>query len=299
MAEVGRCASGISHSRSMSQAFESTNGARRNAPQLPWRIEDIDLSAIDRARVREDETLFFLLATSSFVEIASQVYTANLAHYYTGDDGMLAWLRSQWEQEELQHGRALRAYVQAVWPEFDWEAGNASFYREYSARCTLAEFEPTRGLELAARCVVETGTATYYRAIHDYTDEPVLKTITGHIKSDEVRHYSYFWHFFEAYRVRESLSRWRVLRAVARRVVEAFDDDGLIAFRHAFCARYPDRTFERRHYDAFQADLKRIMRRHFPVEMAVKMLLKPLDLPARVQRLVLPALTRGAALAFL
>jgi hypothetical protein len=283
----------------MIAASESTNGARRNAPQLPWRIEDIDLCVIDRARVRDDETLFFLLATSSFVEIASHVYTANLARYYAGDDELLDWLRTRWEHEEIQHGRALRAYVQAVWPEFDWQTANDAFYREYSARCTLAEFEPTRGLELAARCVVETGTATYYRTIHDYTEEPVLKTITGHIKADEVRHYGHFWRFFEAYRARERPSRWRVLRAVARRVVEAFDDDGLIAFRHAFCTRYPGRTFERRHYDAFQVGSKHIIRRHFPVEMAVKMLLKPLDLPGRVQRLALPALTRGAALAFL
>jgi hypothetical protein len=280
----------------MIQAVESPGGARRDAPELPWRIEDIDLSAIDRARVREDETLFFLLATASFVEIASHVYTANLARYYAGDQDVRAWLTGRWEQEEIQHGRALRAYVQAVWPEFDWEAANAAFYREYSARCTLAEFEPTRGLELAARCVVETGTATYYRTIHDYTDEPVLKTITGHIKADEVRHYSYFWRFFEAYRARERLGRWRVLRAVARRVVEAFDDDGLIAFRHAFCIRYPGRTFERRRYDTFQADLKRILRRHFPLEMAVKMLLRPVDLPVTVERLMLPVLTRGAAL---
>jgi hypothetical protein len=32
------------------------------------------------------------------------------------------------------------------------------------------------------------------------------------------------------------------------------------------------------------------MRRHFPVEMALKMLLKPLYLPARLQRVVLPPL---------
>lgn len=281
----------------MPPTTESTDLARTNA--LPWKIEEIDLSAIDRARVREDETLFFLLATSSFVEIASHVYTVNLASYYAGDDNIRDWLTGCWEQEEIQHGRALRAYIEAVWPEFDWETANAAFYREYASRCTLAEFEPTCGLELAARCVVETGTATYYRIVHDYTDEPVLKTITGHIKADEVRHYSYFWRFFQAYRAREGLSRWPVLRAVVRRVIEAVDDDGLIAYRHAFSVRHPDRSFERREYDAFQRRFKRIMRRHFPAEMAAKMLLKPLELPDRVQRLVLPALTRGAALALL
>ena len=263
------------------------------APPLPWRLEDIDLSAIDPARVREDDTLFFMLASSSFVEIASALYTRNLSTYYAGNDAVLEWLNDHWEHEEVQHGRALRAYVMAVWPEFDWEAANAAFYADYAARCTLDEFEPSQGLELAARCVVETSTATFYRTVHDYTDEPVLKRITGHIKSDEVRHYSHFWKFFEQYREREGVGRTRTLRAIVKRVIEVANDDGLIAFRHAFAHRYPDRPFERRHYDAFLVEMKGIMRRHFPVEMGLKMLLKPLDLPATLQRLVLPPLRRG------
>jgi tRNA isopentenyl-2-thiomethyl-A-37 hydroxylase MiaE len=275
---------------------ESCASPHLPALPLPWRLEDIDLGAIERDRVRGDETLFFLLATSSFVEIASALYARNLCTYYTADDTVLDWLNGHWEQEEIQHGRALRAYVQAVWPEFDWEAANTAFYADYGARCTLDEFEPTQALELAARCVVEMATATFYRTVHDYTDEPVLKTITGHIKSDEVRHYSHFWRFFERYRAREKLGRIKTLRAIVRRVLEVANDDGLIAYRHAFAVRYPDRRFERRHYDAFQADLKRILRRHFPVDMGLKMLLKPLDLPAALQRLVVPPLRKGAGL---
>ena len=266
------------------------------AAPLPWRLEDIDLSAIDVERVRGDETLFFLLATSSFVEIASGLYTRNLSAYYSGDNAVLGWLNGNWEQEEIQHGRALRAYVQAVWPEFDWGAANAAFYADYSARCTLEQFEPTQGLELAARCVVETATATFYRTVYDYTDEPVLKAITGHIKSDEVRHYSYFWRFFEQYRRREKVGRAKVLRAIVRRLAEVANDDGLIAYRHAFAVRYPQRRFEQRHYDQFQVELKRILRRHYPVDMGLKMLLKPLDLPAALHSLVLRPLRKGVRL---
>ena len=267
-----------------------------SAEPLPWRLEEIDLSAVDAQRVRGDDTLFFMLTSGSFVEIASGLYARNLSAYYSDDDAVVSWLNGNWEQEEIQHGRALRAYVQAAWPEFDWEAANGAFYADYSARCTLEEFEPTKGLELAARCVVETATATFYRMLHDYTDEPVLKIITGHIKSDEVRHYSYFWRFFERYQQHEKVGRAKVLRAIVRRVAEVADDDGLIAFRHAFAVRYPQRRFERRYYDQFQRDLKRILRRHYPFDMALKMLLKPLDLPATLQNLVLPPLRAGARL---
>jgi rubrerythrin len=268
------------------------------AAPLLWRIEDIDLSAIDTARVRDDETLFFMLVTSAFVEITSAVYTRNLSHFYADDPEVLAWLNQNWEQEEIQHGRALRDYVRTVWPEFDWDAANAAFFEEYSARCALDEFEPSQALEMAARCAVETSTSTFYRTLHEYTDEPVLKRITGHIRADEVRHYSYFLRFFMKYVERDRASRWQVTRAVVRRVLEATDDDGLIAFRHAFRARYPQRAFRQSDYDKFRSDLKAILRRHFPVEMAAKMLLKPVRLPARAQRLLVPALTRVSVLAF-
>jgi hypothetical protein len=146
--------------------------------------------------------------------------------------------------------------------------------------------------------VVETGTATYYRTIHLYTSEPVLRAITGHIKSDEVRHYSYFLRAFERLHRAQPVARWAILRALVRRVREASDDDALIAYRHAFAVRYPQRRFEPADYDRFRADVKRIMRRCYPTEMAVKMLLKPLHLPAGLQRLLIPVLSRGAGLVF-
>lgn len=264
---------------------------------LPWRIEEIDFSAIDCARVRDDETLFFLLTTSAFVEIASDLYTRNLSRYYADDADALAWLNGSWEQEEIQHGRALRDYVRAVWPQFDWDGANRAFFEDYSARCTLEEFEPSQALEMAARCVVETGTASFYRMLHDYTDEPVLKRITGHIRSDEVRHYSHFLRFFHKYVDRDHATRWQVVRAIARRVAEAGDDDGLIAFRHAFRTRYPQRPFRDSDYAAYRARLKQIMRRYFPAEMAAKMLLKPVRLPAWLQRPLVPAIVRLSVLA--
>jgi hypothetical protein len=266
---------------------------------LPWRIEEIDLSAVDVGRVRDDETLFFLLTTSAFVEIASAIYTRNLSHYYADDPDVVGWLNQNWEQEEVQHGRALRDYVRAVWPEFDWDKANVAFREDYEARCTLEAFEPSQALEMAARCVVETCTATFYRMLHSYTDEPVLKRITDHIRADEVRHYSHFLRFFQKYVDRDQANRWQTTRAVIRRVAEVGDDDGLIAFRHAFQVRYPDRTFRQSDYEAFRASLKGILRQHFPAEMATRMLLRPLRPPARVQRLLVPVLSRMSVLAFM
>ena len=46
---------------------------------------------------------------------------------------------------------------------------------------------------MIARCVVESGTSSYYSAIRDATDEPVLKEIAGRIAADEYRHYKLFY----------------------------------------------------------------------------------------------------------
>lgn len=175
-----------------------------------WTIEDIDFSRIDLARVRQDEDLFYLVACASFVESGSDLYTHNLVEYYKGDAEVETWLREQWEQEELQHGAALRAYVEHVWPEFDWQRAYQGFLDEYSQYCKVELLEPTRAQELAARCVVETGTSTYYRALARATDEPVLKQLAGLIANDEVNHYKHFYHYFRRYRREENIGRSRV-----------------------------------------------------------------------------------------
>ena len=46
---------------------------------------------------------------------------------------------------------------------------------------------------MIARCVVESGTSSYYSAIRDATEEPVLQEIAGRIAADEYRHYKLFY----------------------------------------------------------------------------------------------------------
>ncbi len=171
-------------------------------------------------RVRGDRDLFYLLVSASFIESGSDTYAGNLATYYARVPDAAGWLSEHWEAEELQHGLALRRYVEHVWPEFDWERGYARFFGEYSKTCSIDQFEPTEGLEMAARCVVETGTAAYYRALEQASDEPVLRDLTRRISNDEVRHYKHFYHFFNRFAESERLGRLRVLGALARRLLE-------------------------------------------------------------------------------
>jgi hypothetical protein len=169
----------------------SPTQAATSARSAHWQIRDINFDAIDFAATRADETLLAIIASASMIESASDVYTANLVQYYSTDSEVRDWLTGQWEPEELQHGRALRAYVERVWPSFDWERTFKSFVDDYSNYCVVEELGPTPALEMAARCVVETGTATLYRAIDQYAREPVLRDIVRRIAEDEVRHFKH------------------------------------------------------------------------------------------------------------
>jgi len=266
---------------------------------LPWTLENLDFSRIEIARVRQNEDLFFLLCSASFVESGSDLYTHNLVDHFAGDETLQTWLSQHWEHEELQHGRALAAYVKTVWPEFDWDKGFAAFWDEYGAVCTAEQLESSRGLELAARCVVETGTASLYRALNDITDEPVLKQLTGHIKSDEVRHYKNFYQHYRIYREREGFGRYKVFRAILRRVNEIRSEDSDIALRHVFNQCYPQHKDNQAEFKRITGRAQDLLRRNIPAEMTVKMLLKPLELPPRLQNAMEKPLAKLAEKLFL
>lgn len=227
--------------------------------------------------IRDDESLFYVLAGASFVESGSDLYTHNLVSYYKDDPEVAEWLNTHWEPEELQHGRALRAYIEHVWPEFDWESAFRAFFAEYSKSCTVDEFEASQALEMAARCIVETGTATLYGSINRYTKEPVLKRLTALIRSDEVRHYKYFYRYFHRYNDIEHNSRFAVLGALARRLIEIRKDDSEVALRHVLAVRSQCRPDNLPTLQEVNSRSRAIVRKNLPTDMSVKMFLKPLD----------------------
>jgi hypothetical protein len=253
-----------------------------------WTLHDIPLDRVDVGSMRANEELFLLLAGASFVETGSDLYTGNLILHFRDDAEVSDWLLSRWEPEELAHGRALRAYVNHVWPDFDWEAAFGEFITEYSRMCTQDDLESSRCLEMAARCVVEMGTATYYRTIRSVASEPVLEHLTGLIQRDEVRHYKHFYRYFSKYNRIESRSRASVAGALVRRLREIAGSDVDCGLWHPFHARHMHLARGGREFRDAVSAAADLLRRHYPTEMAVKMLLKPLSLPASVNRWTTP-----------
>ncbi len=261
-----------------------------------WSIGDIPYGALAHESVRDDGLMFDIVASASFIEITSDLYTRNLVEYFRDDDEVAGWLAQHWEHEELQHGAALKKYVQTAWPDFDWEAAYRSFHADYGPLCTLERLAPSRSLEMAARCVVETGTASFYRALSDASPEPVLKRLAAEISADEVRHYKHFHRYFLRYRQIERPSRFAILRTLLNRAADVESEDTFCAYKAVFHVRNPGADFERADYDAYRDRVLHLMRHHFPHQMAVKMLLKPLGMSPLVGRAMLPAATSATRL---
>jgi hypothetical protein len=279
---------------------QASDPARRKVykGQRGWDYRKLDFSAIDHPAVAQDELLFYLLMCGSFVEIMSDLYTSNLVRYYEGEADLLQWLQQTWEPEEIQHGQALRAYVQAVWPQVDWQQAFDGFCAEYAPLCNDANLEPSKALEMAARCIVETGTSSFYRALFNYATEPVLCQLLANIKADEVRHFKYFYSFFQRFNQREGNSPRRVAAVLWRRIREIRNEDTKLAYKYAYRARC-GHDMSPGDFERFHAQMRRWAKQHYPYRMAFEMATQPLPLPQGLKRLMTRpavALLRAAAL---
>lgn len=264
---------------------------QRNAPADPaptphtprWRVDDMDWARIDHDQIAGNEELFYLLVSASFIESGSDLYTSNLSAHYADYPEVAAWLQAQWEHEELQHGRAFELYVKAAWPEFPWQPAFESFIAEYGPLCTMDELEPNRALELAARCVVEMGTTTYYQTLRSLSTEPLLTELLGHIRADEVNHYKHFLAYFKLLNSQRPVGRARVARVLYKRLLELRESDSDVALRHVWAHKGGMFADGAQSFEGISQRVYQLVSSRLPADQAVRMLLKPLMLPRRVE----------------
>lgn len=269
----------------------SPQSAQRNTSH--WTLDDIEWHRIDHSLVRNDAIMRYIVTAASFIETGSDLYTANLVKHFP-DVAAQHWLESHWQPEELQHGHALRKYIETVWPELDWENNYHGFLAEYSQLCTMEELEPSRALEMAARCVVETGTSSFYATLQLFSKEPVLKTLAGLIRRDEVSHYNHFRHFFKSYQEKERIGRIGVTRSLYKRLTEVENEDAYIGLKHAWQMHHPNESFTQEQYKRIFHDIRRILAGYYPYRTALKMLLQPLSLNRSLVKYSLPLLEHAA-----
>jgi hypothetical protein len=238
-----------------------------------WTLDDIPWHRFDPAKV--DPELLPLVKAASLVEANGADYSRYLCNVFA-DDLVFQDAARLWGREEVQHGQALGRWAELADPRFDHAAARARFTEGF--RVPLDAKSSVRGSragELVARCIVETGTSSYYSALEEAADEPVLKAICARIAADEIRHYTLFHRHLERYLAREGLGRWGRLRIALSRVAESEDDE--LSYAYHAANEHPRAYDRRRAAQEYGGRAASIYRRHH-VEHAVALVFRAVGL---------------------
>ena len=188
-----------------------------------WTLDDIPWQDFDPVKVNSD--VLKVVKTAALVERNGADYGLYLDNVFH-DDADFRSAAAVWAKEEEQHGLALGRWAEMADPAFNFDDAFARFKNLY--RIPVESTQSVRGScagELCARCVVESGTSSFYSAIRDGVDEPVLRAICKRIASDEYRHYKLFSDHLARYQSIEPLSTWQRLKVVVSRFRETSDDE--------------------------------------------------------------------------
>jgi hypothetical protein len=242
-----------------------------------WTLDDVDWSGFEPARV--DPDLLAAVKAASLVEYNAPDYVAYLKRVYSGAPASTIQNIEHWGEEEIQHGLALARWAELADPSFDFNRAFARFrtkYRPWHFENASLSIRGSRRGEMITRCVVESGTSSFYSAIRDASAEPVLKEVAGRIAADEFRHYRLFYDIL-ASDPEPDLPRWHKLWVAVTRVKESNDDELACAY---YCANVPaeregELPYKRRTYArAYHSKAMTLYRRHH-IDKLVRMVVKP------------------------
>ncbi|MBT3628378.1 MAG: ferritin-like domain-containing protein [Rhodospirillaceae bacterium] len=193
-----------------------------------WTLDDINWDSFEPDKV--DTELLKLVKAACMIEHHSSAYGQYLCAIFNEEPGVCEDALT-WSEEEVQHGKALRRYAELADPNFDFDDAFARFTKGHPI--DVAAEQSIRGSlcgEMVARCAVEVGTSSYYSALRDSIDEPVLREICRNIAADEFRHFKLFYKYAKHFQETERLSRWARFKIALGRFLETGDDELSFAY---------------------------------------------------------------------
>lgn len=206
-----------------------------------WTPDDIPWADFDAGKLSDD--ILKVVKAAAMVERNAGDYTEYLGRVFAADP-TFRQLAVQWRSEEVQHGDVLGRYAELADPTFNFQERFRRFTAGY--KVPLDSDGSVRGSqtgELLARCIVETGTSSFYSALRDATDEPVLKAICHRVAGDEFRHYKWFYNYMKRYMDQEGVGIFRRTLVAIGRIRETDDDE--LAFAYHAANEAPDIAYDR------------------------------------------------------
>ena len=245
-----------------------------------WSNDDVDWSRFDASKV--DRELLAAVKAASLVEYNAHDYVSYLRRIYAEIRPEAMDSFEIWGKEEIQHGLALGRWAEIADPSFNFREAFARFQAGYKPAHFARGDGSVRGSrrgEMIARCVVESGTSSFYSAVRDASEEPVLREIAGRIAADEFRHYRLFYEILIS-ETEAELPLWRRLWVAITRVNESDDDELSYAYYCANVSPAQTATIPYRRdvfAKAYHAAGMSLYRRHH-IDRLVKMVAKPAGL---------------------
>lgn len=242
-----------------------------------WTMDDVHWSLFDQQKV--EPTLLAAIKAAALVEYNAPDYVVYLKRIFADSSAATLASIEQWGQEESQHGLALGRWAELADPDFKLEEAFVRFRKGYTPNhFAVHEADSVRGSrrgEMIARCVVESCTSSYYSAIRDATEEPVLKEIAGRIAADEYRHYKLFYDTLNA-QTEPDIGFWKRLMIAVGRVRESDDDELAYAY---YCANVPPEKeamtpYKRKKYSRLSANASMAVYHRKHIQKLVQMVAK-------------------------
>jgi rubrerythrin len=242
-----------------------------------WHIDQVAWDRFDPSKV--DPAVVPLVKAAAMVERNGLDYAVYLNRVFADDPDFRA-AADYWAIEEVQHGDALGRWATLADPGWDYEAAFARYRAGYKLPLDAeASVRGSRTGELIARCMVETGTSSYYAALGDATEEPVLREICRLIAADEFRHYKLFYDHMRRYLSREHIGILRRLRIAAGRIGESEDDE--LAFAWHCGNDAPGEAYEHKRCSASYMARAMSFYRFHHIERGMGMIFKAVGLKPR------------------
>ncbi len=212
-----------------------------------WCQDDIPWDRFDPSKV--DPDILKIVKAASMVEKNGDDYAVYLCNVFSDDPDFQGAARA-WAEEEVQHGDVLGRWAELADASFRFDESFKTFTDGYKLPLDATKsVRGSRAGELVARCIVEVGTSSYYTALGNAAEEPVLKAICKNIAADELRHYKLFYTHLRGYLEKEDLNQWQRLKVALTRIVESEDDELAYAYYAANGAGGPyDRQRSSREY---------------------------------------------------
>ena len=237
---------------------------------------------------RHNGLVFYGLAAASFLETAIPLHATALLQVFAAEPEIQRWIEESWWPAKYAHGRDARAYIEATWPEFDWNAAYAQFYETYRPLvCRRQDANPAR--EALVRSVAAAQASAFYRCLGTAADDGVLRRMLHRMAADESLHFACFRRLFARLERGKRLGLLTTYKTIVACAKRARDVDVQLAYSRLGAPHwYGGAPFPELEYREFVRRMGAVVRRHLPLGAAQRLLFRPWW---QVQHLATPAVS--------